>query len=88
MSGLSLLIESMIANLKHRGECIMSTVEDTVVFHTEGRDGLEGGMYYGRSQQKLDGGNLSLGVGNPRFPTLCMKHCCLQFIVNYRINFI
>ena len=22
---------------------------------------------------KFEGGNLSLGVGNPRFPTLCMK---------------
>ena len=23
---------------------------------------------------KLEGGNFSLGVGNPRFPILCMKH--------------
>ena len=30
---------------------------------------------------KLEGGNLSLGVGNPSFPTLCMKHCCFFYSV-------
>ena len=36
--------------------------------------GWESNTSIWQKSAKLEGGNLSLGVGNPRFPTLCMKH--------------
>ena len=37
--------------------------------------GWESNMSIGQESAKLEVGKLSLGVGNPMFPSLGMKHC-------------